>query len=910
MKSFLAEVVTEVYKKEISLDQCIFIVPNKRAGIFLKKEILKQNPEATLILPEIYGIEDFIGTLVDLQPIEYIQLLFEFYKIYLITLPDETKETFESFISWATIVLKDFFEVDSHCLPVDRFFSYLSDIKEQEHWYIQDQKTELMENYLKFWQNIAVFYDAFTNHLLSKGMAHTGLMYRTAAQSSKEYSTITDKTHLFVGFNALNKAEELIITNLIHTGRAKVFLDTDAYLLHTPFHSAAHFLKKYIKEWEYFKDYPIHPKNQFSEPKQIEIIGASQAVGQAKVLQKILSDIPQENQEQTAVVLADESVLLPVLNAIPGNIRTVNITMGMPVKDVPFQYFFANLLNAHLSSTQEGFYYQDVLLLISHTLLQKLIRPEVTALNTFIKDQNLLYITFKEIEAISKSTEDETLKLLFTPYQTVSIALENILKFINFCKNQFSEEEDATTHTYLYHFNIIFTQLLDFQDRYKAIKSLKVLLYFYREIVKNQSVDFIGEPLQGLQIMGMLETRCLNFDTVIINSMNEGIIPAGKTESSFIPYDLRKLYQLPTYKDRDAIFSYNFYRLIQRAKKVYLIYNTENEGVGGGEKSRFIRQLIIDKQPNHHLVEKVGIASISSIVQPRLEIVKNEAVLSSLKKWAAHGISPSALTTYIRNPIDFYYQYVLRIKEENVVEETVAANTLGTIVHNTLENLYKPLKGNCVTASDYKDFLKKIEDEVSQQFRSEYSTIHIKKGKNLLIYEVAKRYIERFIALEKKVSATEVIKVKGVEENLKVNFMSEAFDFPVVLRGKVDRIDEIDGNLRILDYKTGRVSASELKINTITEVITDYKYSKAFQVLMYGYLYKNQPGNKEKDIYGSIVSFKNLKEGFLQLKYKMEGDKKLYENMDVNCMTEFHQVLETLLKEIFNPNLPFIEKAV
>src|SRR5690606_5360394 len=299
---------------------------------------------------------------------------------------------------------------------------------------------------------------------------------------------------------------------------------------------------------------------------------------------------------------------------------------------------------------------------------------------------------------------------------------------------------------YLYRFNQIFNELQRYNLKYNLISNSTTLYYLYRELLSSETLDFKGEPLQGLQIMGMLESRVLDFETVIISSVNEGILPAGKSTNSFIPFDVKLENGLPTYKEKDAVYTYHFYRLLQRAKNVYIIYNTEPDVLNGGEKSRFITQLQIE---NIHNVKHSIVVPKVEVAQKKFKIIKKtEGVMTRLQQIASNGFSPSSLTNYIRNPLDFYYQKVLKIQSFEDVEETVAANTLGSVIHQTLEDFYTPYKGQMLTEAHLKKMKTLINDSVSLHFKSFYKEGDMTKGKNLIILEVAKRYISNFINKE------------------------------------------------------------------------------------------------------------------------------------------------------------------
>jgi hypothetical protein len=422
--------------------------------------------------------------------------------------------------------------------------------------------------------------------------------------------------------------------------------------------------------------------------------------------------------------------------------------------------------------------------------------------------------------------------------------------------------------------------------------------------VNSEKLSFQGEPLEGLQLMGMLETRVIDFETVIITSANEGVLPMSKSEKSFIPLDVKKHFGLPTYQEKDAIFSYHFHRLLHRAKNIYLVYNTEGDAFGTGEKSRFLNQLEIER---NDIKYKILTPKTTINNKGLIEIKKSESLMNSLHELAKKGVSPSALATYIYNPIDFYYQKVLKIKDVEEVEETVAVNTMGTVIHETLEELYKPYINQILT----KDCIKKMNSQseliVEKTFQKIYLNGEIDTGKNKLIFEVSKKYIDRFLQLElEDILDGKQIKIIALEAPLSAQLEIENLDFPVKLHGIIDRIDEVDGVTRIVDYKTGLVTSAQLKAADFSILSTDYKYTKALQVMLYTYLYSQE--NKfdfTNPIEAGIISFKNLNNGFLKMNFA-EGRGKDYLITD-DKMNEFIVELKRILVEIFNPEKPFLE---
>ncbi len=911
MKSFLKEVLLDLKQTTPNISDVVFLVPSKRAGLFLKKELLEIYPDQTLFAPLIFSIEEFITKVSGLRQIDNVQTLFEFYETYLSTHSHLEKEDFETFNNWAQTLIYDFNEIDRYCIDHKSFFTYLSGIQDLNHWYLQKEKTDLIKNYITFWDSLLEYYDNFKNRLLTKKIGYQGLLYRKVSEEIQSYIETENRKHILVGFNALNNAEQIIFQSLLEAGIGQAFWDADQFFLAHTYHEASLFLRTYQKQWEYYKKNPFQwVKNNFSEDKDIKLIGVPKHVGQAKLVGKILTSIPKPEIDKTALVLADEGLLQPILNALPNTVEALNITMGLPLKDVPISGFFELLFDIHKTPNPKGLYYKLVLEILNSLPVHRLLGVTTTQLITRISRENSVFLTLQGLQEDTTEKEKEILELLFEPWKNTATALDNCKRIIQLLKHNLNKEKDALELEYLYSFHIVFNKLFALHSTYQYINTIGVLYTLYKDILATETLDFSGEPFRGLQLMGMLESRCLDFETVIISSVNEGVLPAGKSMNSFIPYDLKRAYNLPTYKEKDAIYTYHFYRLLQRAKNVYLIYNTENEGVGGGEKSRFLLQLDIDKRPNHTLEKYTVSSEVPQLSGQLLQVNKNQDILNTLKKLGTHGLSPSALTTYIRNPIDFYYKYILGIQETDQVEETIAANTLGTVIHNTLETLYKPLEHSFLTIDEVQKMNKQVDAQIRYQFKKEYSTLDITQGKNLLIFEVAKRYIQNFLKSEEKIlNSGGQLKIIAIESNLKTQLEIPELDFPVYIKGKVDRIDELDGQLRIMDYKTGKVTRGDIVLMDWDLITEEYKYSKVIQILAYAYMHHNEnPGSAS--FLAGIVSFKNLKEGFIKFGTKESVRGKANHEINDQVFDEYLLQLKKLILEIYTITVPFVEKEV
>ncbi|MCF7559493.1 PD-(D/E)XK nuclease family protein [Sabulilitoribacter multivorans] len=919
MTTFIFDVLKDLQNSHVNFSKTTFILPSKRAGIFLKHQLPKVIQQ-TIFSPQIISIEEFVEDLSLLKSVSNTELIFEFYNTYKALTEQEHLDTFESFSKWAQVLLQDFNEIDRYLIPQEKIFNYLSAIQDLKHWSLEDNKTDLVKNYLSFWNKLYKYYHHFSTNLLEKNIGYQGLIYREAVNNLESYiQNNPEKQHVFLGFNALNSAEETIIQELLQNDLAKIYWDIDAVFMDKPQHDAALFTRQHKTNWPYFKNNTFNWITQnYSKEKNISIYGIPKNIGQAKYVGELLNGLQKTNSslQNTAVVLGDESLLIPVLNSLPKSIESLNITMGFPLKSIPLASLFESLFHLH-KTTSNSFYYKDVVNIISHQFIRPLFHIENTDYASKIIEpidaNNIVYLNTSRLIEISNNNANTIIDLLFSNWATsIDNALNNCTELILNIKNYLDNDKQSNLLSleYLYRFNELFNELRRLNVKHPHLYDISSLYGVYKELLSTETLDFQGEPLQGLQIMGMLESRVLDFETVIITSVNEGVLPSGKSNNSFIPFDVKLENNLPTYKEKDAVYTYHFYRILQRAKNIYILYNTEADVLTGGEKSRFITQLELE---GVHNINHQIITPHVPIVENKLNIVKKtDALKNQIITLAEEGFSPSSLTSYIRNPIDFYYQKILKIKEHDDVEETVAANTLGTVVHNTLEDFYKPLIGQFLTIEIIKSLKLQIEEIVTYHFKNEYKEGDITKGKNLIIFEIAKRYVSNFLDLEiNSLKEGNKIKIIAIEAENEVSINIPELNFPVRLKGKVDRVEEYNGTTRIIDYKTGGVQQNEVEIVNWEDLNTDYKkYSKSFQVLAYAYMMLASK-QIELPVEAGIISFKNLSSGLLKFGKK---DSTFSRNKDQLITQEtienFLVQLKALIIEICNPEMDFIEKEV
>ncbi|HET8736021.1 MAG TPA: PD-(D/E)XK nuclease family protein [Pricia sp.] len=952
MQSFLGEVVEEIKTKYGSIEDLIFVLPSKRAGNFLRN-LLANSAERTFFSPEIYSIERFIEQISDLSYATSIQQLFVLYQTYLKQKP-VPQDNFHTFSKWGQTLLQDFNEIDRYLIDTGKLFDNLSAVQQLEHWSLQPEKTQMMQDYLNFWNNLESLYLDFNRALLEQGLGHQGLVYRTACEKLDSYlSNESDKNFVFLGFNALNTAESQIIQHILATTDSEIYWDIDTYFLDDPIHDAGYFFRQHLKTWPYLRENELRGKSaHYTSKKEIKVVGVPKSVSQAKYAAHLLEEIRTIGPEQlknTAVVLGDETLLNPLLNSVPEGIDRVNITMGYPLDKTPLASFFDQFMTLYLQRADQGWFYRELLVFLAHPSVHTLLNSEgkevVGTITETIERKNWAYVDVDKLDSIPGAIS-ALLPLLFMAHTPdPKEFIQTVLKIIAELKINLQGSKDTLSLEYLYHFHGLFNQLDGLLGQYGFITDLQSLRSLYRQLVSSETLDFQGEPLEGLQIMGMLESRNLDFETVIITSVNEGILPSGKSNSSFIPFDLKRHFGLPTYKEKDAVYTYHFYRLLQRAKHVFILYSTEpDDALAGGERSRLIDQLLTDENRRADISEINASPAVAPTPKTLESIAKNEGLLELIKAHAAKGFSPTSLSNYIRNPLDFYKRNLLGIDDSEEVEESVAANTFGTIVHDTLEDLYRPFIGELLTAEGLLAGKGRVKALVKKHFAKSYADGDMSRGKNLIAFNVVGRYVERFLDKEIEEAKTHQIKIIGLEEKLEIELDIPDFDFPVRLKGKLDRIDEFDGVLRIIDYKTGKVENKNVEIVDWEEaasaagkptpavgrptypelestrsadgalqpanpLISEYDCSKAFQLLCYALMYHTK--NPISTLEAGIFSFKNQSAGLMRFATKpKKGSRTKDHDITEKTLSYFSTELKRLILEIFDINMPFVEKEV
>lgn len=934
MTPFLLHIAEHIHKHyEDSTETLCVMLPNKRGALYLKKHLASVFHK-TIWLPTIISTENLIEELSELKALDNIDLICELYVAYKTVLEDKA-ETFDAFAKWGNLMLQDFNEADRYLVDTDSIYQNLKEIKEIENWSLSAEKlTSTQQDYIDFMGQMGEIYKVFTKKLLDKKQAYQGLMYRVAVDNHQTATYPNQFSHILIcGFNALNKAETIIFSDLVKQKKATVIYDGDEYYVSNPNYEAGLFLRKNIEnQWlksknnigTYFKDIP----------KTIDVVAVPNQMGQAQVVANQLQLWISENKSlsKTAIVLADESLLFPVLNQLPKEIEFVNITMEYPLRYTPIFDLIDNLINLHevnKGNTSKSFYFADVFKIIYNGLFVQyfnLAKPKsnLQAITQLIIDKNYVWINENLLESLFKE-DYKIIQPLFKPWQNSVQGIGAIAQLLDVFNKaeQSSLRITALENEYLHVFTKQFNRLQELVNTHDYLNSLSTLKSLFKQIIGTASVPFIGEPLQGLQIMGVLESRTLDFENVILLGVNEGVLPSGKSTNSFIPNDLKRYHNLPLYGEKDAIYAYHFYRLLQRASNVLLTYNTQHTGIGSSEKSRFITQLQFELNfynSQHTITERM--LSGGTLPPSKKNIIKvsktNENLQPILYKFLTDsdytGLSPSALMSYKDCALRFFFRYGAGIKEAEDIEESAEASTQGTILHKVLEELYKPHIGSVLNEGTIKKAMSLIETTVDSVFQLFFSQKESQFGKNYLQRKVLNEYVTKLLKadllivnksiqskqyltlldLEKKLTASVTVNINGEEKQ-------------VYIKGSADRLDRIGEVIRIVDYKSSVKTSDKFKFTNFEDLFEDSNYNKMLQLFIYAWLVVKNNLAKPNEIQPCIIPFKKFEE---KPKFILTNDKKpIPLVLTEEILMEFEFALIHQIEKIVSTQIPFEQTA-
>ena len=893
MHGFIKQVINKIIiSNGTDISKVIIILPNKRSRIFLKQEISKI-VKKTIFSPLIYDIEEFMSLVSGINKISETELLFEFYNIYLNQTKKDNQQTFEEFISWAKTLLRDFSEIDRELCDTDSLFGYLNAFKDLTHWSNYEEETDLIKNYKEFWGKIKLYHNDLKAKLLNVGMGYQGLIYREACEQILSYTENRKNIkHIFIGFNALSKSESEVIQEIVNSN-GEIYWDIDKALINSDYNNASLFIESYLKEWPYYKKNNIQvTSNEYKKEKNIQATGTPKNIGQVKYVGELLHSMGKDELNNTAVVLGDEKLLIPLLNSIPSNVKNINVTMGYPLKNSNVYSFFYLLINIH-TKNQNSFYYKSIISLVSHELISPILNNGLD-LREKIRQGNLIYMSKKDIIDLDKENH-LIYELLFSKWTNAVDGISSCLKLIDLIKKYYSEnpENDFINLELLYHINKIFLQINNSCEKLDYLKNINSLKIIFKELCEMNTSPFSGEPVKGLQIMGMLETRLLNYKNIIVTSVNEGILPVGNNNSSFIPFEIKKANELQTFKEKDSVFAYHFYRLIKRAQNIWLIYNTEPDAMNNGEQSRFITQIEVE---GIHSVNKnilISKTPVKQSVEPSYS--KTKLVQEKLSSIVENGISASMLCLYAMDQIKFFETYILGLKEEKI-EETIASSTIGNIVHDSLEIIYKGYVGKRLKIEDLEKMNKLVSTTVKDVIKNYMREENNNKGKNVIIIETVKKYVERVIEIDRKVVENENdLRIIAVEKEFETKIKDGSKKYKI--RGKIDRVDQVNGELRVIDYKSGKKISRRDVIIKENDEITKEKGIYNLQLLIY--MLGTEKEFKGKKIKSGIINLKNISDGVL------EGIFNGKTSLGSNELNNYKVLIIDLITRILDKNLMF-----
>ena len=929
------EAVARRFAERGPLDRVCFVFPNRRAGTFFKRW-LGRTAGKPVFVPNVLTIDELFSKIAGIRETqEKARLLYILYQEYIHLMPGSAEtgpESFDDFIYWGDILLSDFDDFDKYLVEVDKLLINLRQLKELSTDYEflkEDQKRAIAafcgsffagkmpdqaghdevegslsrRKFAEIWNVLLPLYHAFRSALAEEKCAYAGMIYRNVAESLPAAGTLLPQYDeiVFIGLNALNACEKKLLDHFRKEGRGDFYWDFAGPMVTDPDNLAGKFIR------ENLKNYP--PKEPFEcpvrDPKQqhFEVIRVPSAVGQTRKAMQILQELQEQdklkNPEQTAVVLPDENLLFPMLGAVPESIEKINVTMGYALSASSgatlFQWLERLQNNRRIYHERPSFYHRDVTGILEHPFFAAAADPAaIAATKNAILLENRIYVPVETL-ASQGGVFADVFRIIDNTHD-IPAYLCGIIEAVQ-------QAQPPLEREFLYRFHETVTDLAQSGLPLETLepRTWYRLLAQYTALVK---IPFQGEPLSGLQIMGPLETRALDFDTVIMLSVGEGIFPSRSISASFIPYNLRLGFGLPTYEQQDAMWSYYFYRSICRAERVYLLYDSRTEGLQSGEESRFIKQLkyLYDV----HLTEKVATYAIaeSATESPMCHVAKDAAVMQKLEDLFVTGksvFSASSLNTYLNCPLRFYYEFVEGIREQDEVVEDLDPGLFGTIFHAVMEKLYKPFEGRLVREKelDEKILFGPKAARLDAMVVAEFAENHIREiaGQNLILKELIIHLVKRVVQVDRALAAKGSFQVIEVEKPVGLRVTLPQSKRSVQLFGYIDRLDSHQrGIVRIVDYKTGKVKKDKCK--SVEELFDTTKGMDrayiAFQLYFYALLMNRLEPRPEISYRPCIYSLRSV--------FTKEIEDYSVEASDLD---EFEERLLQTIEEIFDPEKPF-----
>ena len=939
MTPFLYRIAQAFYQQYgADISQLAFVFPNRRSGIFFQK-YLAEVAGKPLFSPRVTTINDLMSELSPYTTIDRISLLVMLYKRYIEL--RKSDESFDDFVFWGDMLLGDFDDVDKYMVDARQLFTNIHDLKEIDEFYLTDEQIEIIkrfwghlffpstesenkQQFIQLWQILFDLYSRLRADLTSQNRAYEGMIFREVAERCrrKEPLDLPYTQVVFVGFNAITEAERVFMEYLRDTGIGDFYWDYYAPTLQDPYNKAAFFLNDNKHRFPS----KIDLDEAIGDVPQIELISIPSAVGQAKQAADILRQLTAEGQLSperainTAIVLPDEELLLPMLHSIPAEIATVNITMGYTLQHTTvaalMDAIFQLQRHVRFVKGEPRFYHLDVKQLLGHRFVASRAEQEARRITTFIGENNRTFVSRQELG------KHRLIELLFAIPRTADEAAAYLIALLEYLQQDNSEttpdnEDDAPVgfsaveKEFIYHYYITIKRLRDVIGQQQISMSVETFFRLLGKMAASISIPFRGEPLSGLQIMGVLETRALDFDNLVILSMNEGIFPVKKVAPSFIPYNLRRGFGMATTEHQDSIYAYYFYRMISRAKRVFLLYDNRTEGLKSGEVSRYVYQLKYHYRiPMREIQVNCDIATFSPVT---IAVDKHkfgiEQKLAEFLQGGERALSASAINRYLNCPLQFYLQYIEQIEQPDDVTESVDSSTFGSIYHGMMQRIYNRIKGDresVTVTADHINAIRKDKKLLTQYLEECFAQDYYKTpqkpepltGYDFLTGEIILKLIDKTLETDRALTPFTYI-----ASEFKI-----VMDFPigdnraVRLKGFIDRIDLTNGHIRIVDYKTGKEKLDFTSVADLFDSAATDRRKAILQVLLYCQLYK-MAQSPAQPIYPSIYIVRNLFDRFEWfIKYERDPltDFSLVEQ-------DFVQSLTDCLNEIFNLDKPFVQ---
>lgn len=918
MDGFLKEVAESILSENKDLRQLEIIVPNRRTGLFLKKA-LSESVSKTTWMPKVTAIQEIFLTNSDFSNAEDILLIYRLYSVFI--KHTGSNETFDDFYYWGEIILNDFDDIDKYLVDASKLFSTIRDLKEIDKNFDGYDEAELeiikrfwsninqaelsihKQKFLDLWDKMYAIYTEFHEQLIKEKIAYQGLIYKTVANKISECSF--EKTeYAVVGFNALNKCEKILLTFLKNNRNTSFYWDADKYYVDDEFQEAGRFLRVNIAKYGACKNTGIVDLIKPAQ-KEIEVIMAPSQISQVKMIAGILDEWSKEpdfNPEKTAIVLGDENLLIPLMYSIPPYVEPYNVSMGFPVRNSAAFGFVYHLISLRRRSSFTGdkasFYFKDALAILNHSFVKSMFKDDAKKLDKKINDEKIIYV---KSEIITQN--DFFLKIFREDIKDVLPISEWLNSVCQEMLLLISTKDDLATEVEL--LRKIAGRITVLNDCLISDKvDLSKTEIFYKLLlnaIRSLSAAFEGEPLQGMQVLGFLETRCLDFDRVIMLSINEGVFPKKTAAQSLIPYNLRKFYELPSIEFQDSIFAYYFYRLLQRSKEIKILYSAQ-AGDTASEASRFISQI---KYEIGHEIKfrndgyKINISPLKSIYA-----AKTPEVLQKIRQHLSNGISPKAINTYLNCGLQYYFNYIEKIQEPEKLEEEEDGAFFGKLFHEIVSELYKPYIGKVISDNDFINICQKsniesaVINSISEVFNLK-SKIEINRYREKIIVDIVLKYVDSLLDYDRKRCPLSIVSLETKHEYIFKASKSANSHLPEIkISGIIDRVDIMDGTYRVVDYKTGKAELVAKSIESITEANRDTKYNTIVQLLLYSLMIQRD---------GNIVcpAVLNVNELNPDYDYHIILNKNPVVNITDDLKNEFLDRLESIFVELTDENSIF-----